>query len=120
MNPGADFDPPAGDPRFGNGVPAHLKPRGLAFIEMTGVSRPGISGVAVPLQADYAAAEPKILPLEGGPAVPRAAALFEDLLHTLQGQVKAPEPSARPVERPAGAAQTLAEVESLFQALDRP
>ena len=120
MNSGAEFDPPAGDPRFGNGVPAHLKPRGLAFIEMTGVSRPGIAAGVAPLRADQGGPEREIAPLEDEPQPPKASALFEDLLHTLQGEETAPGPPARPVERPAGAAQALAEVESLFHALDRP
>lgn len=120
MSPGADFDPPAGDVRFGNGVPPHLKPLGLAFIEMTGVSRPGIAGGVPALQADQGGPKGKLEPLEDILPPSKASVLFEDLLHTLQGEQAAPEPTARPVERPVGAAQTLAEVESLFQALDRP
>lgn len=120
MSPGAEFGAPPDDPRFGNGVPAHLKPRGLAFIEMTGVSRPGIAGVDMPMGAEktpetatVGEAPPEVL-------LPRAAALFRDLLNTLENGEGASGCSDRALERPAGAVQALAEAESLLQALDRP
>jgi len=136
-------EPPLGpkdsDPRYGSGVPAHVRASGMGFIEMSGIPRPAwLRADAAPRTSDSTAAPPSV---DTG----AAANLFQDLIDELSGvapprpaeatpteialpadddigqRAESPEPAPALLRSPrsAVALQALAEAEQLLQALDR-